>query len=489
MLNRNKFRQWIALFFVLFVFIVIPFYYQNDYYDMLQAKSAAAHFSLCILLPIAFVLVLLPKHPLEEQISLDTTLCQLDRVVLLFAFEILICCLCSDQIWKAFSGTRGWGVGGFLIIGLIGAYFIVSRWLHYSQNIWLPILMSNAIIFMIGILHSAGIDALSLHEGIMPDLYYLYISTTGNLNWYAGYLTLLVPVIVCFYLLADEVYSERIYLTFLVLAFFNIVLCASDGLYLGLGVCAFFAFPFIFANWKRTEKIGLLLMLFGIVLLIVHYLPIFQDKIEMMGGISKSILHPVIAISIFLVGSAFKIGNVLHEQKKHKNRSLYWLCWIFELGLIIVSVTFLINTILTFNDSWGTERGLIWRSSLEIYGNFSWKDKLIGIGPELLIDYYTELSIYFSRILISAHSEPLQILLTSGLLGLLCWCGIWGVIFESYFQKKIWKSDSFPFFLSLAAYFGQSLVNGPQAMNVCILCVIMALFRKMEWEQKSNSSV
>lgn len=80
---------------------------------------------------------------------------------------------------------------------------------------------------------------------------------------------------------------------------------------------------------------------------------------------------------------------------------------------------------LVFNDSWGTNRGYIWRKSFEVFWGFPFVHKLFGYGPEtfgilttknFLVDM---LNTAQGQVFDNAHNEYLQYLVTIGALGLI----------------------------------------------------------------------
>lgn len=81
---------------------------------------------------------------------------------------------------------------------------------------------------------------------------------------------------------------------------------------------------------------------------------------------------------------------------------------------------------LVFNDAWGTNRGYIWRKSIEIFRDFPLIHKLFGYGPDTFGiltttgDFWSEmLAAANGQTFDNAHNEYLQYLVTVGALGLI----------------------------------------------------------------------
>jgi hypothetical protein len=465
-------KRKIAQFFFLWVTVVIPIFYENYYFDLLEAKAHCYIAGAIPLLLLTAGCVIANRFQIFTHQS-DIRFSVTDGAILTFGGVALVSCFCAEDLAAAFWGSEGWQLGAFTICSLVCFYFVLSRWTVYSQNLWLPALLVNAVLFAIAILHSAKVDVLGMHTGILQTQYFDYLSTIGNANWFAGYLCLLLPFLLVSYLNADDRASTILYLVVLALGVFCLVICASDSIYLGLGFCAFFALPYVLAARERLARCGLLLALYGAALLTVGGAPAFAEKAADMEGISAFMLNLPAALAV--TGAGLSVFLLLRFTKlPYGQRQYRFLTILLESGLAATALAFLAHSAATFSDTWGTNRGRIWRVSVEIFQRFGWKDKLLGIGPELLGRYYQQYD--FSRTVLVAHSDFFQVLLSMGLIGAACWLVGWGSLMVRFFREKLWKSDALLFFLPLMAYFGQSLVCTSMTTNASLLCVMAGMF-------------
>ena len=76
------------------------------------------------------------------------------------------------------------------------------------------------------------------HRGIAND-FYTYISTIGNVNWYVGYLSILFPTGCLLYFNCREDWAKRLLFVYVNLGFYNVIICKSDGIILGLAASFF----------------------------------------------------------------------------------------------------------------------------------------------------------------------------------------------------------------------------------------------------------
>ena len=81
-----------------------------------------------------------------------------------------------------------------------------------------------------------------------------------------------------------------------------------------------------------------------------------------------------------------------------------------------------------FDEKWGSGRGYIWKKAFELFDGFGPFRKLFGSGPEtygILMErnYFSEMVRTKGVLFDSPHSEPLQYLFTTGILGFTAFYG------------------------------------------------------------------
>ena len=453
---------------------VVPLYVEDHYFNILQAKGHAFSAG-CILGTALLVIYSLATRDRSKSHAKDPKLTITDAGFIVLGATALISCLLSGDFMTAFLGEKGWGVGGLALAGSALIYLLLSRSISLKHNIWLVVIAVNCFIFSIGILHSAGTDALGLHGNIIPDQFYWYISTIGNINWYSGYLCLIMPMLAIFFVEAEDRSSQIIYLIVLALGEVNMVFSGSDSLYLGIGFCAFWGIPYMLSGRGKAIRTFIIAFIYGLSLMMADLLPAFGPKQSSLTGISLAFTRPAAYISIMVISAAgiLLFSAVKDEAFRSVSKTL---TLVLELALAATAIVFLIRAFGEYDVHWGHNRGRTWNYSMEIFAGLPLIQKIFGVGPEMLGSYYSELSEQFARPVLAAHSEPLQILLTTGISGLIGWLAIWTGTIKKYFELKIWKSGELAFFLPAAAYLGQSLVNSATATNVGVLIIILSLF-------------
>ncbi|MBE6686236.1 MAG: hypothetical protein E7591_03295 [Ruminococcaceae bacterium] len=462
-----------SVFAIVLLLIFLPLYVENAYFNVVEAKFRAFFISsMIIVLPITFFLAYrLVKRKEYNKKPLDLS----EGALLGFAAVWLISCLLSERRNSSFWGNDGWYIGVFAVLMLTLLYFFLSRSLEYEQNIFIPVFAINVLIFILGILQFARIDLFGLHENILEKQYYQYISTLGNTNWVAGYLCLFIPMSFVFFLNAEDGFSYIFNLIFLIFAFSNLILSISDGAYIGLGFSAFFSIPFIFNDKLRSKRCLLLFMIFFAEAVLITLLPCFNGLFERISGISSFVLD--LRISAPLLAFCVLTYILISLSKREGKEFRRVICIACEVLLLLIVIGFFIYSVITFDDSFGSSRGAIWRVSFERFSDYSVKEKLIGIGPELLRGEYRELQMsdrFKGLAILSSHSEPIQILLSSGIIGLALYLTVLAGVFKDIGRIS---EKSFAYFLPISAYFGQSFVNSATIVNLTLLCIIFSMYR------------
>lgn len=455
---------------VLWAFVAVPAYFEDKYFNITEAKS-----HMYIIGAIAAICCMaLCVHYEDFEIGSYTDLGWICLVCV-----ALISCGFSGDFMTSFMGSSGWRVGGLTLLLTALIYFLLRGVVEVSDRLGTIVLGFNVLVFLMAILHSAGIDVLGMHQMIKVEQFYSFLATIGNTNWYSGYLCILVPIVMIQFLEAKTPVRTWVLLAFMALAESNIILCGCDSIYIGIGLCMVFGIPYIVRRIERMRRTGLLILIYGTELLLIKNCGLFADRLAVVNGISGFMMKPVCAACIALVGLAIAVLlTVCRFENYEESRIPFVLTVVLEAVMFAVIGAFVYDMIAHFDDSFGTYRGRTWKYSIWLYGNYPLGSKIIGCGPEMQWIDYRSLSNMFGRTILVSHSEPIQVLLSMGALGFASWAMIVGGRIAAYFRCKLWNSSRIMWFLPLAAYLGQSLVNSCQLLNLGMMITVMAILDK-----------
>ena len=110
--------------------------------------------------------------------------------------------------------------------------FVVFRGTTINKKFLIPIVITHVLIIVLVILHDAGLDLLSMHEGIKKSMRYKFVSTIGNINWAVGYFSIVIPFVTYKFMENKSIFWSL----FTGITIFASLLLGSDGLYIAYAV-------------------------------------------------------------------------------------------------------------------------------------------------------------------------------------------------------------------------------------------------------------
>ena len=341
----------------------------------------------------------------------------------------------------------------------------------------IPVIAVSVLNSIIATVQSAGIDLFGLLEGIEGTFRYTYLGTIGQKNSFAGYLCLTLPLFWGFFMTCKDRLSMLLYGGVAFAGFLGIIASESDSVYAGIGICAMFILPYVFASEQHVKRASVLMVMYGSCLLIVRCLPIYTVKAARIKEISKMLLRRPVAAGICIAGIVlYQAGwKLIGEKDSKRNKAILITVELLMTAVIIVAA---VRAAGHFNDQWGTRRGMIWRVGVEQFMKFPLRQKITGIGPEMLLLVYGEIRQATGRNVVAAHCEPLQVLLTLGIVGLALYLAFWGYLIYLYFAGKLGQKSEAVFFFPLAAYWGQSLFCSVYPVTAVLFSVAAGVYLK-----------
>lgn len=510
-------------FFMLVLVTVFPLIYDKSYVNILETKYKCFYMSILamivVLLVLSIVMLVVDLNEFGGQHAKmlfsalapknwKTTFHVADAAVLIFWCVCLISTLQSEYLFEAFWGNEGRFTGLFLITLYVAAYFIISRFWKLKGWVVQAFLIAGLVVCYIGITDYFQLDILHFRGKIKPSQSTMFTSTIGNINTFTAYVALVMGAATALFTTSKGLLKSIWYYLCMVVAFFAIIMGCSDNAYLAIG--ALFAFlPFVlFKSKDGVVRYLVVLATFATVIQCIDY--INQKFAEMVIGLDSlfkvlvnfgGLEFVVIALWAVTAGVWFAcrlisvggkkledLGNVktsagLDDERKGGNSGdlgnllvYIWLGIVIAGALAVCFALYDANALgnssrygglgkyLVFNDQWGTNRGYIWRKSIELYRDFPVIHKLFGYGPDtfgILTTRYImpEMNAVTGQTFDSAHNEYLQFLVTIGPFGLVAY-----VVFLAgsvWQMAKGWLKNPYVIgcMMAVLCYAFQALVN------------------------------
>ena len=457
--NASSITSGIITTFLVFATVMVSLFYDNSYFNILETKYKCFYLSALMMLGVLLVsgvilfFIDMKEFQGEHVQSLFSSLKPsswkktfgiVDAAVLVFWIAALISTLQSEYLYESFWGNEGRYSGLFLITLYVAVYFVVSRF--WQPNRWtLQIfLIAGMIVCYIGITDYFQMDILHFRDHIKPEQSTIFTSTIGNINTYTAYVALVMGAAAAMFTTTEGRFRLIWYYFCMVVTFFAIIFGCSDNAYLALGALFVFLPLIAFRSRKGTVRYLVMVATFATVIQCIDYInqayadtvigldSLFQVLVNLPGLMGITIALWAVAVIVFVL---FGRGA---EQKQNPVLRRVWIGILIAGFLGVCALLIDANALghgsrygslgnyLVFNDSWGTNRGFIWKKSVELYRDFPFMHKLFGYGPDTFGIMTTQKLMgdmvqMTGQVFDNAHNEYLQFLLTIGPVGTLAY--------------------------------------------------------------------
>ena len=469
--------------YTILLFVLLPLCYRNKYYDIGDFKyelfSGMTTLFLILMVPaFLFYLIEIFRAKVWSGITFFQRLAGLsliDRFVLLYLLACLITFFLSpyqtfqffgeDASNPAWTGYSGWFMGLKSQLMFIALYFLVSRFFmkSWKADLLVALISTSAIVFLLGILHRFLIDPLSLYEGIDSYYYTLFLSTIGQSTWYSSYLCTVFPVGLFLFWHCDKRWQRLLLGLYCVLGFASLVTQNSDSAYFALAAFLSVLFAFSFQSPTSLRRF-LEVLLIGILSmrLVGIFQMLFPGRVVTVEKLSAFFSQsPLLWIAVFLLALLYFLLAHLEINNRFQIESavcirrlgLYLIAALIPVGLlcIVLTTTGYLPSFLSqfrnfgyflFDENWGNGRGFTWKYCILMFYEYPLKLKLFGVGSDCFAsytyDYYAELvsGKWGDSILANAHNEWLNMLLTTGIFGLITYAGTFICAFVLFIKEQ-----------------------------------------------------
>lgn len=478
----EKIMQMMSVVWLIAVFVLFAFYVENNYFNLLEAKAHICYMAALLFLSISSLALLakLESMPIRASVQKffhDFT--WLDHSLLLFAVAAILSNLVTDHPSEALWGSYGWRVGTFWLVELILAYFFISRTVKVHKNVLYIIGVAAFAQFLLVMFNGFYLDLFYLHKGLSSTDYVRYVGTIGNTNWYVGYVVMLLPFFLMLGISRWGKISARIGLYFLTI---TTITCNSQGVFLGMGAVIL---AHLLLALKSKDTLSEAILRYTIMVLAIATVSVLRAFYPMvpLDGIGEALMDHRIWIG--MLSLLIVIWLLLYKCTEQAYMKIKKPLVILILTLTVIAAGLVLyEQMKQFDDSWGTNRGRIWRVAVEAFTQMQLIQKIFGGGMNCFGFYYE--AITGSNWVRNAHNEYLEFLVTTGVFGALCYLSIYGAIVYDYIKMLRQRAMDMTkdrlliaCILSVCGYAAQALVNNTQALNGAMLITILAVYRSL----------
>ena len=456
----------------------LPLYLRNTYMDLIHAKFALlTAFVLLGLLGLAISALtdLRAFRPLPGRVS--------PGMLWLPAWcaSYLLAWLFSEDRFASLWGLTG-RRNGLALFACCTACYLLTRLFCPAglyQGLCRLFTGCSCLIALLGILNAWGPDPLGTYYSLLPDNGSLYLSTIGNLNFFAAYLCLCLPLAVQTAFHARSGHSRAGVVLCCVVLLTGLLMASTDAAWLSLAVML----AVVFCDRRLTWHGARLLFAIGAIFCAVAFLTgIFLNFFPLrmpLRTVSAVLVKPFVCLPIgALLLFLFFISPRLKKTPCKPARLLFGglllllLCGFLVRNLFGLSLGPL-DSFFWLRSGWGSNRWDVWDVLVRRYAKLPLLQKLVGVGADgvdaLLNPYYTQALIALNGDTFdSAHNEYLQHMLCGGLLGLVCWCGFLFTHIRSAFRRVPFLATA------LIGYAVQAFFSITTPMLIVPVCLLAA---------------
>ncbi len=460
--------------YMILLIAVFPFYYEYGYHNMGTAKwnffrivtwsfPVEGKWYPGMMVWMLYILMFylackLLSRQWKIQISLP------DIFVLIYLFVIVVSTRYAVDSEYVIEGFFSWNMGTRALVSFVLIYYFVSRFWKPNELIWVLLIVVSSIVFVLGVLNAFSVDPLHM----LVDSRGERISTIGNNNWMAGYLTIIMPISFSMFINEKKTVLRLILLVPLIIVSAMCITNSAMSTLLGYGTVMTVLFCYSFRSNQHMKRFFELLIMSLINWRIIGLIQIRNPEIvsvneSIMLFISQNkiiLLFLIFVILLYIIHSALMNKDIIDIRKLKWCGSLLVLLEIIAIAGVITYIYLNTNGLLPeqyssanrmlyFNDKWASGRGKLYREAVGTI-NAIFHDSpfriIFGCGPDQYFNavenvYHvgTYVEGVTKKMTTCAHCEILNTVITLGLLGTVSLFGFY-ISAAVRFLKRVNKS-------------------------------------------------
>lgn len=426
-----------------------------------------------------------------------------DICILAYGVVSIISFCLSEYPTTALWGYQDWYMGLITQFLMIGGYFCVSR--CYRRDGWVEagILLSASWVSLLGILNRFELDPLNVFSEMDRFEWnrLSLLSTIGNINWYCGYLSVVVPLLAAAYWNWRGHWSVRVVLGFG--SFSGLTALFVQGSDSGYAALTVLMLVLLFASLTDRERMLRFLEITMMIPLACLLMCIIAEVMGVglflpNGSTVIGIVYSPIWILVLIFLLVYYLFIEYRRSKPSDSKVKKYITWIIAAAVLVsvgiaafVFVSCQISEefwqrlgglpLLRFNDEWGSGRGFLWRVTWHSFWESGLLQKLFGAGPDCYAEYmYSHASMdlqvfgqFQDAIFANSHNEWLTMLLNEGLFGAMAYLGFFLTAFVRFFRRVDTQPVLIAGALAVATYSINSFFSFQQVVSTPLIFMLI----------------
>lgn len=494
--QKKKFPERVTNIYVYAVLCLLPLVVYHYYADIVDVKyyfyvgCSIALF--VILLVYGISIINKNEKPNLRTISIIWTNTSIPEKLLIgFLLVTAVSTFQSDYFFESFWGNEGRLTGLFLTLIYGISFLIISRFGKLRVRLLDAFLFTGNLVCLFGITDYFKMDILGFKENIVPEQFWMFTSTIGNVNIYTVLVAIFVAISMILFIAEKNWKKKAYYYITLIISLMALLTGQSDNAYVSLLALLGLSPLYLFRYRWGVRGYGIVLATLLSLILCTHYLTLAIPESFGLGGIIRPIAQlRILPVGVIGAWILLALAFWLDRNNCEEAVSVWWIRgWLCLIALVCLAGAYVfydcniagnverysaIQNYVLFNDKWGTNRGYIWRIAIESYQEYPWYRKLVGFGPDTfgLITYHKyrpEMFRFSGEIYDSPHNEYIQYLVTLGAAGLFLYLSMIVLSIKRIWMKQRENPLTMAVLFALICYWAQAAVN----INIPIAASIM----------------
>ena len=487
---KKRLPELISMACAAFMLCIFPLIFRNAFFDINRFKVEAV----CRIVPVLALLMgaamLLAREKRTPRPGRASRL-----LMLLFLASCVIACARTGFEPATLDGSEGRYCGLIFMLCCGAAFFIIGEG-KTCGRLLVPVVICATAVALLGLVNAMGLDPLGFYARIKKGQETVFLSTIGHFDFFGTYLVMLFPLAGGQFVFSEKRGMRAFGLSCAAVMAMGAMASRTDSALIGLHL-ACFALLAVSADSLMAMARALVLWAMASAALpatcaLLRY-SAFHPQISGLPGLLFDLHAGELLCALLLVLSAV----CFHLARRGRNApgrrmtaAVLFAGFAFAALVLLGAMVFfsVVDTktdlgraaaFLRFDDSWGSLRGFAWIRSMRAFADASVPQKLFGAGMELtlrvLTPYFDDPSMLRTGVFNDPHCQPLQMLLTCGLLGMAAFVLFYAAALVTLLRHAGRDPLQSGAFASVFAYSVVMLINVTQPILIATYFSVCAL--------------
>ena len=499
--GKNTVRPYTVMctdIYLLWILVFFPLYYADGYFHLPEKKAMFWTVSTLVYVIVCLVGAVITAFSMREHWSMENfkkNITMTDIFMFGFLISNLIALAISDDPMGSWVGANARYYGARVLILVCVVYFLVSRYAWINQVFIVAFLIGGNGVCLLATFDYFGMDVLGINKQMQASDWLMFISTMGNANTCASYVTMAVAGAMCYFCVAKSMKAKVFAAISVVNCSMALITARSDSAFVGIAITIIFLGVCTIMKKVDLRRYIATLTLIDIGILGLLVLRKVLNKYLLLewfesGLMLKIIVSEKVWVIIFIILALAYSAVVFFEKGKinFSRRTKIVASIVSGIAIVILLIVgaYKFNLVEMIQIGMGNDigsRSYIYQRMLQTYEQLPLTNKILGCGQATVSNalnryFGNELSMVGISIN-SAHSNILDYLITLGLLGAACCLGVLISIIKHNLIALSENKYVLVFGGCAIAYFAQGLFNIDQTNTTTIYWLMVACCEAM----------